>query len=137
VLRARRDADEDTAINTSSHDVRVSNSLSSPASPARPFIMIHARFTITLVASLALAALATPTPPFKTVPLKKVGKITSTRSLLEKDLRRYNSAPASSSGAVENDLVSYIAPVKVGSQTFDLIVDTGSALTFLPCDSHG
>jgi len=92
--------------------------------------MVRIALTTAFVASLVLAAIATPVERVHTVPLKKVGKVTSAKSLLEKDLRRYKSA-ATSSGAVENDLVSYTAPIKVGSQTFDLIVDTGSSNTWV------
>jgi streptogramin lyase len=92
--------------------------------------MVRIALTTAFVASLAVAAIATPVQTVHTVPLKKVAKVTSSKALFESDLRRFK-AGATSSGAVENDLVSYTAPVKIGSQTFDLIVDTGSSNTWV------
>jgi hypothetical protein len=103
--------------------------------------MVRVALSTAFVATLVLSAFATPIEreSFVTVPLKKVGSA-SAKALVSKDLRRLDninaggrkaSPLASGSGTVENDLVSYIAPVKVGSQTFDLIVDTGSSNTWV------
>jgi len=99
--------------------------------------MVRLSITAAFVASLLVTAFATPVEreTFVKVPLKKVGSA-SAKSLLSKDLRRlagHNGVPTplASSGTVENDLVSYTAPLKVGSQTFDLIVDTGSSNTWV------
>jgi hypothetical protein len=94
--------------------------------------MVRVALSTAFVTSLVLSAFATPIEreSFVTIPIKKVSNIKSAKDLLEKDLRRY-SAAAASSGTVTNALDSYIAPVKVGSQTFNLIVDTGSSNTWV------
>jgi streptogramin lyase len=96
--------------------------------------MVRLALTTAFVASIALRAIAVPAQTIHTVPLKKVSKVTSAKSLLEKDLRRFK-ADAVGSGAVENNVDSYIAPIKVGSQTFNLIVDTGSSNTWVGADT--
>lgn len=102
--------------------------------------MVRVALTAAFVASLVFSAFASPVGhhDFVTVPLKKVGA-PSAAAIRNKDVRRIikhnekvgiqaaavNIPLAVSSGTVENDLVTYTAPIVVGSQTFNLIVDTG------------
>jgi hypothetical protein len=94
--------------------------------------MVRITLTTAFVASLALSAFATPVARESSlikVPVKKL-HASSVKAISTKDVARYasfktNKAAASGSGTVINEVDSYIAQVKVGSQTFDLIVDTG------------
>jgi hypothetical protein len=102
--------------------------------------MVRLTLSTAFVASLALSVFATPVEraSFVTVPLKKVGSATA-KALVENDLRRLAninsrrklSSDETGSGSITNVLVSYLAPVEVGGQTYGLIVDTGSSNTWL------
>ncbi|KZP09214.1 acid protease [Athelia psychrophila] len=87
-----------------------------------------------IVLSFSVSALATPVArgTFITHPIKKVSakNITATVARDQARLANFNSA-ATSSATVTNALDSYVAAVKVGSQTFSLIVDTGSSNTWV------
>jgi len=94
--------------------------------------------TSAIILSFAVSAIAGPVAreSFVTHPItKKASK--SIKQTVAKDqarLAKYNSA-ASSSATVINEVDSYIAQVKVGTQTFDLIVDTGSSNTWVGADT--
>jgi hypothetical protein len=103
--------------------------------------MVRVALSTAFVASLVLSAFATPIEreSFVTIPVKKVGSATA-KGLVEKDLRRLDnvnsggrkaSPAATGSGTVTNEDVTYVAAVTVGSQTFSLIVDTGSSNTWV------
>lgn len=87
-----------------------------------------------------LAAAAVSASPIelqaKTIvlPLKHVSHVTSVKNIVDKGHARINkvngisSASATtevSSGSVTNEDVSYVAPVTIGGNTWQLIVDTG------------
>ncbi|KAF7981782.1 hypothetical protein HWV62_31865 [Athelia sp. TMB] len=94
--------------------------------------------TSAIILSFAVSAMAGPVAreSFVTHPItKKASKsITATLAKDQARLAKYNGA-AASSGTVINEVDSYIAEVKVGSQTFDLIVDTGSSNTWVGADT--
>jgi hypothetical protein len=93
--------------------------------------MVHFSLTTAFVATL-LAATAFAGPiereNFVKVPIKKVARGTpNAASVVRHDQARLAAANlksskggSSSSGTVENDVFSYIAPVQVGSQTFNV-----------------
>lgn len=100
-----------------------------------------------LFALLSVAAVAVSAAPLETqvktvaLPLKAHHNVTSIKNIVNKGALRIdaingvqsaNAARAAdvSSGSVTNEDVSYIAPVVIGSTTYDLIVDTG-------CKSYG
>jgi len=100
--------------------------------------MVRIALQAAFVASIFLSGLASPLAREPTVQKIKLTKknASSVKAILQKDyarLSRYNSqsADSGSSGAVINEVDSYIAAVTVGSQTFDLIVDTGSSNTWV------
>lgn len=95
-----------------------------------------------LFALLSVAAVAVSAAPLETkaksivLPLKAHHNVTSIKNIVTKGslridaingVKNSNAARAAevSSGAVTNEDVSYIAPVVIGSTTYDLIVDTG------------
>ncbi|KAF7981762.1 hypothetical protein HWV62_31825 [Athelia sp. TMB] len=94
--------------------------------------------TSAIILSFALSAMAGPVSreSFVTHPItKKASKsITATLAKDQARLAKFNGA-AASSGTVINEVDSYIAQVAVGSQTFDLIVDTGSSNTWVGADT--
>jgi hypothetical protein len=98
--------------------------------------MVRISITAAFVASLALSAFATPTARESVikVPVKKV-HASSAKAVVSKDQARLAKANgyAASSGAITNEVDSYLAAVKVGSQTFNLIVDTGMRKLFARC----
>jgi hypothetical protein len=98
--------------------------------------MVRISITAAFVASLALSAFASPVATQAArdtvikVPVKKV-HASSTKAVVAKDQARLAKAngyksSAASSGAITNEVDSYLAAMKVGSQTFNLIVDTGT-----------
>ncbi|KAJ7636404.1 putative cathepsin E [Roridomyces roridus] len=81
-----------------------------------------------------------------TVPLKKISTITNTSHLVANDYARLQHHHSKHSGnattrvalgeaSATNELNAYIAQTKVGSQTFDLVVDTGSSNTWVGSDT--
>jgi len=97
-------------------------------------------FAASIILSFAISTLAGPIvrEDFISHPITKVSSksITSIIANDQARLANYNSASNSSSTAtVTNDVESYIASVKVGSQTFNLIVDTGSSNTWVGADT--
>ncbi|KAJ7720802.1 putative cathepsin E [Mycena metata] len=72
--------------------------------------------------------------------LAKISSVTNSTNIVAHDQARLNhyfkknpveELATTGSGAVTNEIFSYIAKTKVGSQTFDLIVDTGSSNTWV------
>ncbi|KGQ02996.1 Polyporopepsin [Beauveria bassiana D1-5] len=99
------------------------------------------RYTSLSLLVAAEAILASPveraTKP-SAVPVKHVVKVSSPNGLIAKGLARINKINGAestlgnidASGPAENDDVSYIASVAIGSASWDLIVDTGSSNTW-------
>jgi hypothetical protein len=123
-----------------------SQSSAFPASPRLPSLtMVHGSLTTAFVSAL-LAATAFASPierdTFVKVPIKKVARGSpSAASVVAHDQARLSAvnlksskgSSASSSGKVENDVFSYIAPIQVGSQTFNvsdvIVLDSRPELT--------
>lgn len=92
-----------------------------------------------VAASIASLVAAAPAANEKrhTLPVRKgtSGKAISAKAVVERDQARianYNARSGgiekrASSGSAINEDVSYVAAIKIGTQTFDLIVDTGSS----------
>jgi hypothetical protein len=66
--------------------------------------------------------------------LKHISSVTSVKNIVDKGQARINKingvfaadvTPEVSSGSVTNEDVSYVAPVSIGGNTWQLIVDTG------------
>ncbi|KAJ7444588.1 aspartic peptidase A1 [Mycena galericulata] len=106
--------------------------------------MLSSSLLPTLLLALTVAANPIVVNNFVTLPLSKRVNFTGTRTILERDLARVNhlrdraagklqGRAAVISSAVDNQAVTYIASVQVGSPptTFDLIVDTGSSNTWV------
>ncbi|KAM3521644.1 hypothetical protein NHJ13051_006114 [Beauveria bassiana] len=99
------------------------------------------RYTSLSLLVAAEAILASPveraTKP-SAVPVKHVVKVSSPNGLIAKGQARINKINGAenvlgnidASGPAENDDVSYIASVAIGSASWDLIVDTGSSNTW-------
>ncbi|KAM0668294.1 hypothetical protein ACQRIU_001856 [Beauveria bassiana] len=99
------------------------------------------RYTSLSLLVAAEAILASPveraTKP-SAVPVKHVVKVSSPNGLIAKGQARINKINGAenalgnidTSGPAENDDVSYIASVAIGSASWDLIVDTGSSNTW-------
>lgn len=97
-------------------------------------------FTSLLAFAGAAAVSASPVAQVKSavLPLTKNHNVTSVKNIVDKGQARLNKvngiatsgkrATAVSSGAVTNDVVSYVAPVVIGGATYSLIVDTGCKL---------
>jgi hypothetical protein len=96
--------------------------------------MVRIAVSVAFVASIALSALASPTEhgQIKTIPVKKI-RASSGKAILANDFGRLQQAASGrqalskSSESARNEVDSYIAAVKFGNQTFNLIVDTGAA----------
>lgn len=94
---------------------------------------------VPLLAAAAAVVSASPVQPrTAALPLKHVSHVTSVKNIVNKGQARLSKAngvtPVSaasdaSSGSVTNEDVSYIAPVSIGGQTYQLIVDTGCTST--------
>jgi hypothetical protein len=94
-------------------------------------------FAVTLTLAAAAAVSASPLEPrAKTtavLPLKHVVHANSIKGIVQKGqarIRKVNGEStvrldAVSSGSVTNEDVSYVAPVVIGGNTWNLIVDTG------------
>jgi hypothetical protein len=97
--------------------------------------MVRVALSLSFVAGLIATAVALPSPqPHSAkIPLTRVSTVTHPKNLIAGDLARYQgvSAAAVGSGTATNEIVSYVAPIVVGSQTFQLIVDTGSSNTWV------
>ncbi|KAF7363006.1 Acid protease [Mycena venus] len=105
--------------------------------------MVRLSLQLVLVAVLSSLALASPTPgsSFATVPFVKKAPFSKTAAeILQKDLARLDNfaakvgsvtkrAVGEAPGTNEDD--TYVVSTKVGTQTFSLIVDTGSSNTWV------
>ncbi|KAF7358802.1 Acid protease [Mycena sanguinolenta] len=84
----------------------------------------------------------TSTPAVHSVPFYKKfsGKVKSIKTLLARDLARYKvdtvAARAVGEAPGTNNDFSYVAATKVGTQTFELLVDTGSSLTWVGAETR-
>ncbi|KAF7338863.1 Aspartic protease [Mycena sanguinolenta] len=99
--------------------------------------MVRLTHSFFFLACLVSATVSTPTssPNFHTVSFsKKVsGKTRSTKALLARDLSRFNPDAAAAVGEAPatNEDDTYVVATQVGTQTFELIVDTGSSNTWV------
>jgi len=96
--------------------------------------MVRLALSLSFVAGLIVATSALPsTSSFVRIPLAHKNDATHIKNIVASDLARYQTAAAAAigSGSATNEIVSYYAPIKVGSQTFQLIVDTGSSNTWV------
>nr|GAT51469.1 aspartic protease [Mycena chlorophos] len=108
--------------------------------------MVRIAITVSFVAAvlgMASAVSVDGRAPTVKASLKKVSSVTDSKNIVAHDAARLNgyfkkntlearkSGATTGSGAVTNEIFSYIAETKVGSQTFDLIVDTGSSNTWV------
>ncbi|KAF8171071.1 putative aspartic protease [Mycena galopus ATCC 62051] len=95
--------------------------------------MVRLSSPFLLLACLVSAAVATPvaTPNVVSVPVykKASGNTRSTKALLARDLIRFNADAAAAVGVAPatNEDDTYVTATTVGTQTFELIVDTGSS----------
>ena len=99
------------------------------------FVSFYAMFFVALLAAAAVSALPVELQAKTTVlSLKHVSHVTSAKNIVYKGHARINkingvsavgAATAVSSGSVTNEDVSYVAPVTIGGNTWQLIVDTG------------
>lgn len=105
--------------------------------------MVHT--TYLLMALAAIGVIAGPIQPRTktlTVPVHGVNNVKSIKGLVEKGQARIQKVNGAvhfnkdvSSGTVINEDVSYVAPLKIGGSTYNLIVDTGSSNTW--CGAQG
>lgn len=104
--------------------------------------MVRLSLQLVLVAVLSSLALATPTPSsFSTVSFVKKAPFSKTAAqILQKDLARLDNFAAKHGSTTKravgeapatNEDDTYVVATKVGSQTFSLIVDTGSSNTWV------
>ncbi|KAF9778099.1 hypothetical protein IL306_004262 [Fusarium sp. DS 682] len=104
-------------------------------------------FAVTLVLSAAAAAVSAQSDnKIATLSLKHVERVSSLKNIVEKGkarMRNVNnknkeSIAATNSGAITNEDITYVAPIVIGGQTWDLIIDTGSSNTWCgaqePCE---
>ena len=94
------------------------------------------------IAAAAAAVSASPIEPRDatvTLPVSKYSNVTSVQNIVAKGqavINKINSNTQDSpqvdvsSGTVTNEDVTYVAPVKIGSNTWSLIVDTGCRSPF-------
>lgn len=105
-----------------------------PKPPCLSYIMLFA----TLLAAVAVSAMPVEREA-KTIAisLKHVSTVTSMKNLVSKGQTRLASingvkavgpSPEVSSGSITNEDETYVAPIVIGGNTWDLIVDTGCTL---------
>jgi len=99
--------------------------------------MVHLTSSFLLLACLVSGIVSTPvsTPNVLSVAVRKKvsGKTRRTKALIARDLGRFNPNAAAAVGEAPatNEDDTYVTATKVGTQTFDLIVDTGSSNTWV------
>jgi len=97
--------------------------------------------TVQLAVAVSLASLvaasAVPRNSFVTVPIVKRSVKVSAKDFVTREKARISSFSSAAVGEqpIINGLVSYYAPTIVGTQTFELIVDTGSSNTWVGADT--
>ncbi|KAF7376972.1 Aspartic protease [Mycena sanguinolenta] len=100
-------------------------------------VMVRLTTPFLFLAFLVSAAVSTPatTPNVLSVPMyKKVsGSTRSIKALMARDLARFNvdAATAVGEAPATNEDDTYVAATQIGTQTFELIVDTGSSNTWV------
>nr|GAT55366.1 aspartic protease [Mycena chlorophos] len=120
-----------------------------PPHPPSPLhdTMVRIAITVSFVAAIigmaSSLSIDAREPTTVKAGLKKVSTVTDVKNIVAHDAARLNgyfkqpslearkSKNAADSGSVINEIFSYIAETKVGSQTFNLIVDTGSSNTWV------
>jgi len=100
-------------------------------------IAIQAAFVAVVIGLASALSIEQRAAPLVKAPLKKISTVTNITNIVAHDNARLNhyfkKSPVSelASAPVINEIFSYIAPTVVGSQTFNLIVDTGSSNTWV------
>lgn len=100
-----------------------------------PPIMFFSK-SIAIAAAIGAVSAAPVESQVKTtvLPLKQVSSVKSAKSLVNRGHQRINGingvhavgpTAQASSGSITNEDVSYTAPISIGGNTWDLIVDTG------------
>ncbi|KAF7368167.1 Aspartic protease [Mycena venus] len=100
-------------------------------------IAIQAAFVAVVVGLASALSIEQRAAPLVKAPLKKISTVTNITNIVAHDNARlshyFKKSPISelASAPVINEIFSYIAETVVGSQTFNLIVDTGSSNTWV------
>ncbi|KAJ7678780.1 putative cathepsin E [Mycena rosella] len=100
-------------------------------------IAIQAAFVTVVVGLASALSIEQRAAPLVKAPLKKISTVTNITNIVAHDNARLNhyfkKSPVSelASAPVINEIFSYIAETVVGSQTFNLIIDTGSSNTWV------
>ncbi|KAJ7105859.1 putative aspartic protease [Mycena epipterygia] len=100
-------------------------------------IAIQAAFVAFVVGLASALSIEQRAAPLVKAPLKKISTVTNITNIVAHDNARLNhyfkKSPVSelASAPVINEIFSYIAETVVGSQTFNLIIDTGSSNTWV------
>ncbi|KAF7317235.1 Aspartic protease [Mycena chlorophos] len=143
--------------------MRPTNAIASPHSPvlswrSPSFPPLHPRSTsirfdkmvrIAITASFVAAVLGVASalsldaraPVTVKASLKKISTVTDSKNIVARDAARLNgyfkknSLESRQDESAINEIFSYIAETTVGSQTFNLIVDTGSSNTWVGADT--
>jgi hypothetical protein len=102
-------------------------------------MLFNALLAVAASTAVVSASPLKPRAQSAVLPLTHVNKVTSASGLVAKgqskiskingDNKSEGNRLATSSGTVENDDVSYVAPVVIGGYTYSLIVDTGCEST--------
>lgn len=114
--------------------LRSSVSLTKTAPPFNSISIIMHFITLLAAAAAVSASPIERQAQTVPVPMKRVAQFVSIKNIVEKGqgrIQKVNGGSISrraSSGAVTNEDVTYVAPVKIGSNTWQLIVDTGCKL---------
>jgi len=102
--------------------------------------MVRIAIRVAFVAAVIglVSALTVDERPLVKASLKKISTVTNITNIVARDQARlthyFKKSPVNeltASSPVVNEIFSYIAETTVGSQTFDLIVDTGSSNTWV------
>jgi hypothetical protein len=100
-------------------------------------IAIQTAFVAAVIGFASALVTEQRAPPLVKASLKKVNTITDSKNIVARDLARLNGYFKNNAISerqdvpVINEIFSYIATTKVGTQTFDLIIDTGSSNTWV------
>ncbi|KAJ7726319.1 putative aspartic protease [Mycena maculata] len=100
-------------------------------------VALQTAFVAAVIGYASALAVEQRSAPLVKASLKKVNTITNSTNIVARDLARLNHYFKKSdiserqSTPVINEVFSYIAATTVGTQTFDLIVDTGSSNTWV------
>ncbi|KAJ7478004.1 putative cathepsin E [Mycena galericulata] len=100
-------------------------------------IAIQTAFVAAVIGFASALSVEERAAPLIKAPLKKISTVTNAANIVARDNARLNhyfkkkAVDERQTAPVINEVFSYIAEVVVGSQTFDLIVDTGSSNTWV------